>query len=184
MLWLFISLGLLLIVIIWYVATYNRLIRAKALTGEAWAGIDTQLKRRHDLIPNLVETVKGYGQYEQKVLADLTALRGKAMSAGGFREKAAAENALTEGLRSVFALAEAYPDLKASGNYLDLQKNLASIEGDLQLARRYYNGSVRDINIAVRSFPSMIVAGMMGQKPVGYFEVESSDEREVPQVKF
>ena len=91
MLWLFISLGLLLIVIIWYVATYNRLIRAKALTGEAWAGIDTQLKRRHDLIPNLVETVKGYGQYEQKVLADLTALRGKAMSAGGFREKAEEE---------------------------------------------------------------------------------------------
>jgi LemA protein len=170
--------------LLWLVALYNRFIRGKNLMQEAWSGIDVQLKRRHDLLPNLLETVKGYMQYERGVLQEITDLRSRSISATSVREKGEAENALSQTLRSLFAVAEAYPDLKANQNFLDLQKNLTDIEEQIQLARRYYNGTVRDFNIMVEAFPSALVASMFGFKLAEYFEIEAPAEREVPAVKF
>jgi LemA protein len=170
--------------LLWFVALYNRFIRGKNLMLEAWSGIDVQLKRRHDLIPNLLETVKGYMQYERAVLQEITDLRSRSISATSVREKGEAENALSQTLRSLFAVAEAYPDLKANQNFLDLQKNLTDIEEQIQLARRYYNGTVRDFNIMVEAFPSALVASGFGFKLAEYFEIEATAEREVPSVKF
>lgn len=176
--------GLFGIIILWFVVIFNRFIRLKNLVKEAWSGIDVQLKRRYDLIPNLIETVKGYAQHERKLFEDIANLRSKCMSIENVKEKGIAENSLTQMLRSLFAIAEAYPDLKASQNFLDMQKNLADIEGEIQLSRRYYNGTARDFNILVESFPSVIVANLFGFKLVDFFEVESATVREVPQVKF
>jgi LemA protein len=176
--------AVLLGMILWFVALYNRFIRGKNLVREAWSGIEVQLKRRHDLIPNLLETVKGYMQYERQLLQDITSLRSKSMSTDNIKEKASAENALSGTLKTLFALAEAYPDLKANQSFLDLQKNLADIEEQIQLARRYYNGTVRDYNILVESFPSVLVARFFGFNLADFFEVESATEREVPTVKF
>lgn len=172
------------LLVIWFVAIYNRFIRAKNLAQEGWSGIDVQLKRRHDLIPNLIESVKGYMQYEEKILSKVVELRSRGMSAEGIREKAAVEGELTQALKSVFALAEAYPDLKANQSFLDLQSNLASVEDQIQLARRYYNGAVRDFNILVESFPSVLVARIFNFQMMEFFELESATEREVPPVKF
>ncbi|NLI81478.1 MAG: LemA family protein [Deltaproteobacteria bacterium] len=172
------------LLVIWFVAIYNRFIRAKNLAQEGWSGIDVQLKRRHDLIPNLIESVKGYMQYEEKILSKVVELRSRGMSAEGIREKAAVEGELTQALKSVFALAEAYPDLKANQSFLDLQSNLASVEDQIQLARRYYNGAVRDFNILVESFPSVLVARIFNFQLMEFFELESATEREVPPVKF
>ena len=177
-------LAFVVLVVIWYIATHNRLIRLQAMMAEAWSGIDVQLKRRYDLIPNLVETVKGYARHEEKIFTDLAQMRSRSMGAVGVKEKAAAENALVEGLRTLFAVAEAYPDLKANQNFLQLQKDLAEIEDQLQLARRYYNGTARNFNVAVQSIPSSLVAGGMGLKPAEYFEVESAAVRETPKVSF
>jgi LemA protein len=170
--------------LLWFIGLYNRFIRGKNLMQEAWSGIDVQLKRRHDLIPNLVETAKGYMQYERSVLQEITELRSKSMSATSVGEKGAVENALSRTLRSLFAVAEAYPDLKANQNFLDLQKNLTDTEEQIQLARRYYNGTVRDFNILVEAFPSALVASMFGFKLAEFFEIEAVAEREVPSVKF
>lgn len=172
------------LLVLWFVAIYNRFIRGKNLVREGWSGIDVQLKRRHDLIPNLIESVKGYMQYEQKTLANIVELRTRSISAGSVKEKAEVEGELTRALKSIFALAEAYPDLKANQSFLDLQSNLAGIEDQIQLARRYYNGAVRDFNILVESFPSVLVAKMFNFQLAEFFEIETAAEREVPSVKF
>ena len=143
-----------------------------------------QLKRRHNLIPNLVKTVEGYADFERSVLDDVTQLRTRAMGDQSVGEKQRDENALTGALKHLFAVAENYPDLKAGSNFLDLQKQLIDIEDNLQKARRYYNGAVRDYNILVRSFPSNLIAGMFEFPPAEFFELDSLAEREVPEVKF
>jgi LemA protein len=183
------SLGLILLIVIlvflglWFVLLYNRFIRGKNLMREAWSGIDVQLKRRHDLIPNLVETVEGYVQYERGLLEDITKLRSRCLDATEIKEKGEVENALTRSLKSLFAVAEGYPDLKANQSFLDLQNNLAGVEDQLQLARRYFNGTVRDYNILVESFPSLLVARIFDFKTAEFFELDEVSEREVPTVQ-
>ena len=165
------------------VVIYNGLVRGRLLVREAFSGIDVQLKRRHNLIPNLVSTVEGYADFERRVLDDVTRLRAQAMGDASIADKQRDENALSGALRSFFAVAEGYPDLKASGNFLDLQQQLVAIEDDLQKARRYYNGTVRDFNIHVESFPSILVAQMFGFEAYDFFEIESAADRELPTVE-
>jgi len=164
------------------VGIYNGLVRGRILVREGFSGIDVQLKRRHDLIPNLVSTVEGYADFERSVLEDVTRLRAQAMGDQTIAEKQRDENALSGALKTLFALAENYPDLKASANYLDLQQRLAGIEDELQQSRRYYNGTVRDFNTRVASFPSNLIARMFGFQEAEFFELESLAEREVPKV--
>ncbi len=171
-------------VVLYVIATYNRLVRLQNLVKEGWSGIDVQLKQRANLIPNLVETVKGYMGHERGVLENVTELRAKAMSSGTIEERAANENMLTQALRQLFAVSENYPDLKASQNFIDLQQTLTSIENQIQLARRYYNGTVRDFNITIQSFPSNFVAQSFHFQPAQFFEIEDNKERDVPTVKF
>lgn len=163
---------------------YNRLVRSKNLVKEGWSGIDVQLRRRYNLIPNLVETVKGYATHEKGVLEEVVKLRNLCIDAKKIEEQSKAENALTQALRSVFALAEAYPNLKANQNFLDLQTHLTEIEDQIQLARRYYNGTARNYNIQIESFPSNLVANFFSFKPADYFEIEVATQREVPKVDF
>lgn len=170
--------GVLVIVI------FNRAVRMKTLVAEAASGIDVQLKRRYDLIPNIVEAVKGYMQHERAVLEKVTLLRSEAQRAGSVQDKAAVENQLSAALKHVFALAENYPDLKASKNFLDLQSALIGVEDELQLSRRYYNGTVRNYNILVQSFPGNLVASVFRFKPAEFFEIEYATERRNPDVKF
>lgn len=171
-------------VALWFVVTYNQFIREKNLISEAWSGIDVQLKRRYDLIPNLIETVKGYMQHERKLFEEIANLRAKSLSSESIREKAGAEDALTRTLKTLFAVAEAYPELKANQNFLDLQKSLTDIEAEIQLSRRYYNGTVRNFNIRVESFPSSIVAKKFGFTKREFFEIEDAAQRKKPEVKF
>jgi LemA protein len=166
------------------VAIYNRLVKNQNLVQEAWSGIDVQLKRRADLIPNLLETVKGYMQHERGVLEKVTELRTQSLQAGSVADKAQAEGMLTAALRTLFAVAENYPDLKASANFQDLQRSLADIEDQVQLARRYYNGAARNLNILIQSFPSNLVARTFGFQTVEYFEIEDAGDRAVPRVSF
>ncbi len=168
------------------IAIFNKLVRLRQMANEAWSGIDVQLKRRSDLIPNLVETVKGYATHERTVLEEVTALRGaaRAVPEGDVAGRAKAENALSAGLGRLFALAEAYPDLKASGNFLELQQQLSALEDDLQMARRYYNGAVRNLNVEVQSFPSSLIAGACGFAMRDFFELADAGERNAPQVQF
>jgi len=179
-----IVLGLIALLVFWVVAIYNRLVKNRQLVEEGWSGIDVQLKRRHDLIPNLVETVKGYAKHEEGVLTKVVELRNSATKAQSAGEKAPIENQLTQTLRQLFALAEAYPDLKANKNFQDLQDQIAGIEEQLQLARRYYNGTARDNNILVQSFPSNVIARTFGFTQAEYFEIELEAERATPQVQF
>jgi LemA protein len=172
------------LVFAWSVSVYNRFVRLRNLMAEAWSGIDVQLKRRVDLIPNLVETVKGYAGHEKELFEKIAASRAQSVSAGSVREQAAAESALTASLRTLFAVAEAYPELKANANFLELQKSLAEIEDQIQMARRYYNGTVRENNVLVDSFPSNLVARMAGFTKADFFELEDSAERKAPQVRF
>jgi len=174
---------ILLILIIWFVATYNGFIRLRNLCDNAWSDVDVQLKRRHDLIPNLVNTVKGYAAHEKEVFENVTKARALATSATSQGERMEAENMLTRALRQLFAVAENYPELKANTNFLELQKSLAEIEEALQNARRYYNAVVRDYNIKVESIPANIVARISGFKKREFFEIEE-EERETPEVKF
>lgn len=176
--------GILFLLIVWFVAMYNGLVKGKNLMQEAWSGIDVQLKRRYDLIPNLVETVKGYSQHEKGVFEEVTKLRNQSMNATTVKDKSEAEGALTQSLKTLFAVAEAYPDLKANQNFMELQKSMEGIENELQLARRYFNGTVRNYNISVQAFPSGMVAQMFAFKPGDFFEIGSAAEREAPQVKF
>jgi LemA protein len=167
------------------VGIYNALVQGRIQVREGWSGIDVQLKRRHDLIPNLIETVKGYIKHEKGVLEEVARLRSQATGdRGDIKSKAVLENNLTQALRTVFAVAENYPELKANQSFNELQKNLADIESEIQLARRYYNGTVRDYNIKAETFPSNIVANLFNFKVEEFFEVETATDREVPQVKF
>ena len=180
----FIFLGLVILLLVAAVGIYNRLVKNRNLVQEAWSGIDVQLKRRADLIPNLLEAVKGYMGHERGVLDRVTELRTQSRQAGSVGEKAQAEGLLGAALGNLLAVAENYPDLKASQNFLELQKSLADIEEQLQLARRYYNGAARDLNILIGSFPSNLIAERFNFQPVEYFEIESAQDREVPKVSF
>ena len=164
--------------------TYNTLVTMDEAVKASWAQVENQLQRRYDLIPNLIETVKGYMGHERELLTEVTELRAKSMSAREVDEKGRAERLLSRSLANVFAVAEGYPDLKANQNFLELQKQLSEIEEQLQLARRYYNGTVRNLNIKVESFPSSIVAAMFNFIQASYFEIEEDTDRAVPKVKF
>jgi LemA protein len=163
--------------------TYNRLIGLRNQLRAAWSDVDVQLKRRHDLIPNLVECVKGYRTHEQSVFESLARERGRAQSARDIPGASAAENGLTQNLRSLFAIAEAYPDLKADQNFRQLSATLVAVENDIQYSRRYYNGSVRDLNNLIQTFPSLLVARGFKFVPAEFFELETTAERNAPEVK-
>ena len=162
--------------------TFNRLTQLRQLADNAWADIDVQLKRRHDLIPNLVAAVKGYAGYEKGTLQAVVDARNKAASATGPASAGEAEGALAQSVRQVFALAESYPELKAAESYLSLQRNLSEIEDHIQNARRYYNAVVRDLNTKVAQFPSNLVASAFGFRPREFFGLSDSSEQAVPQV--
>ena len=168
------------------IMAYNSLVKWRHMTEEAWSGIDVQLKRRADMIPNLVETVTGYASHERETLEAVVAARNKAVAvpAGDIEGRAVAEGALGQALGKLFALSEAYPDLKANENFLDLQNSIEAIENDLQMSRRYYNGAARDYNVKVESFPSNLVANQFGFTKAGYFEIADPADRAVPTVKF
>ena len=166
------------------VFTYNGLVRLRVQCDNAWADIDVQLKRRYDLIPNLVETVKGYAAHERGTFEAVVAARNQAMSAQGPMAKGQAESTLSGALRQFFALSEAYPQLRAAENFAQLQSTLGQIEDTLQNARRYYNAAVRDLNTRVEQFPSNLVAGMGNFKPREFFEISAPAEREAPHVSF
>lgn len=179
-------LGLIAIVAVIVAFLYNGLVRARQMAEEAWSGIDVQLKRRADLIPNLIETVKGYAAHEKTTLEEIVELRNRAQAvpAGDVAARGAAENMLSQALGRVMAIAEAYPDLKASQNFAELQRSLDGIEGEIQMARRYYNGATRDLNIKVESFPTNLLAGQFGFQKRAFFEIDNPADRAVPTVKF
>lgn len=179
-----IILGAVVLIAFFAIVVYNGLIQLKNKVDEAWADIETQLKRRYDLIPNLVETVKGYAGHEKGTLENVIKARNMAMNAGTFADKAQAENALSGTLKSLFALAENYPDLKANQNFLDLQQTLKEIEEHLQLSRRYYNATVRDFNNKVEIFPNNIFAGIFNFKRRDFFQTDSEEERKNVKVSF
>ena len=179
-----IILGIIAIGVIYFIAEYNGFIALINRSKEAWSDIDVQLKRRYDLIPNLVETVKGYATHEKELLEKVTEARSKAMQAGNdVKEKSKAENVLSGTLKSLFAVSENYPDLKASTNFLELQRELTDTEDKVQAARRFYNGNVRDLNIKIESFPSNVLASIFNFKKMDLFEIDNG-EREPVQVKF
>lgn len=180
MLPLLIILGVIVLVVIIFAGAYNRFITLRNRTSEAWADIDVQLKRRYDLIPNLVNTVKGYATHEREVFERVTAARANAISAHGEAEKGAAENELSGALKSLFAVAEAYPDLKANQNFLELQRELSDTENKIQAARRFYNTNVRDYNTATQTFPSNIVANMFNFTAREFFELEEGSAAAEP----
>jgi LemA protein len=182
--YLYIILGVLAVVLFWFVATYNKLIAAKNATDSSWSDIDVQLKRRYDLIPNLMETVKGYAGHEKAVFENVTKARAAAMGAKGPAESAAAENMLSDTLKSLFAVAENYPELKASTNFLQLQTELRDAEDKIQAARRFYNANVRDWNTLIQTFPNSLVAGSMKFGARDFFEVGNESQREAPKVQF
>jgi len=166
------------------IGMYNSLVRLKVTTDNAWADIDVQLKRRYDLIPNLVETVKGYAGHEKGTLEAVINARNRAMTATSPADKAQAENMLSGALKSLFALSEAYPQLRAIESFTSLQNSLSQIEETVQNARRYYNAVVRDLNTKIQQFPTNIFANMLGFKPREFFEVSAAAEREAPKVSF
>ncbi len=173
-----------LLPLIWFIATYNVLVRLRQHCRESWSGIDTELKRRYDLIPNLVATVQGYAKHEREVLERVIEARSRAAASHGSpAQQAQDENMLVQSLRGLFALAENYPDLKASENFALLQRELANTEDRIQAARRFYNANVRDLNTRTEVFPSNVVAGMFGFKKEEFFEVEPA-VRELPKVSF
>jgi len=163
---------------------FNRLVSLRQLANEGWSGIDVQLKRRSDLVPNLVDSVKGYAGHERNVLKEVTAQRERARNAApnDVAQRAQAEAALTTGLARLMMLAEAYPELKASANFLSLQRELTDLENEIQMARRYYNGTVRNLNTLIQSVPSNFIAGIAGFRPAAYFELAEPGDRAVPQV--
>ena len=180
----FIVLGILVLLVIFVISMYNSLVRLKVTCDNAWADIDVQLKRRYDLIPNLVETVKGYAAHEKGTFEAVINARNRAMTATGPADKAEAENMLSGALKSLFALSEAYPQLRAIESFTSLQKSLSDIEDNVQNARRYYNAVVRDLNTKILQVPTNIIAGMLGFKSREFFEVSAAAEREAPKVSF
>lgn len=181
---LLVILGIIILLVLWVIGVYNRLIKLRNLGQNAWADVDVQLKRRYDLIPNLVNTVKGYAKHERETFENVTKARSMAAAAKTPAEKGQAENFLTQALRQLFAVVENYPELKANQNFLELQKSLNEIENDIQNARRYYNAVVRDYNIALQVFPNNIIAGIFNFKPMEFFELADENQREAPRVQF
>jgi LemA protein len=175
---------ILALLVLYGIVTYNNLVRLRTRAQEGFSDIDVQLKRRHDLIPNLVETVKGYAAHERQTLERVTQARNTAAAAQGPEARAQAENALTGALRQLFAVAEAYPDLKASRNFIELQDELTDTEDKIQASRRFYNMTVRDLNIKIDSFPASAIARFGDFEKREFFELEEPAEREVPAVSF
>lgn len=182
---LYILIGLAVVIGLYLMIIYNKFIKMRNRVDEAWADIDVQLKRRYDLIPNLVDTVKGYMEHEQQTFQKVTEARAQAMQAGNPAEQGQAENMLTDALKSLFAVAENYPELKANENFLELQRELSDTENKIQAARRFYNGNVRDYNTSLQSFPQNLVAGMFNFAHRDFFELEAGSEaRENVDVEF
>ncbi|HUU08947.1 MAG TPA: LemA family protein [Phycisphaerae bacterium] len=173
-----------LAVIVWLVVTYNGLVGLRNAVKNAWSQIDVQLKRRYDLIPNLVETVKGYAKHERETFENVVKARQRGIDAKTVGEQAQAENMITGALRQLFALSEAYPDLKANQNFLALQEELASTENKISFSRQYYNDSVQSFNTRQQVFPANMVASMLGFKPSDFFELDDAAAREAPKVQF
>lgn len=184
--WSFNWIAVAILVVVWFVLLYNRFVRLTNRTEEAWSDIDVQLKRRYDLIPNLVETVKGYAQHEAGTLQKVTEARTKAMGAHTVAEHAQAENMLTDALKSLFAVSEAYPDLKANSNFVELQRELSDTENKIQAARRFYNGVVQELQNALEMFPSNIIGSMFGFKTREFFQLGEGEAaaRQPVAVKF
>jgi len=174
------------VLVLWVVFAYNRFVKLINRTKEAWADIDVQLKRRYDLIPNLINTVKGYATHESGTFQKITEARTTAMNASGVEEKGKAENMLSDTLKSLFAVAESYPDLKANQNFLELQRELSDTENKIQASRRFYNTNVRDLNIGIESFPANLIAGMFGFSKMDLFELSEGEAaaRNPVEVKF
>jgi LemA protein len=181
---LYILLAAIVLIPLYGIILYNTLVKSRNMVEEGWSGIDVQLKRRANLIPNLVETVKGYAAHEKGVLEAVTRARAGADSATSVDSAQKAENVLTSALRQLFAVAEAYPDLKADENFQQLQAQLAEVEDDIQKSRRYYNGAVRQLNTGVELFPSNIIASQFKFEQAEYFEIEDPQSREVPKIDF
>jgi LemA protein len=179
-----IFLGALALVAVWAVAAYNAIVKSRNKVDEAWSGIDVQLKRRHDLVPNLVETVKGYAAHERETLESVTAARQEAVAAEGPGQSERAEAKLTGALGAVNALAEAYPQLRAAESFQRLQAELAEIEDEIQASRRIYNANVQDFNTRIQVFPNVLIAGPMSFRPREFFEIEVAADRALPQVAF
>ena len=177
-------LGLILVIGGYLVYAYNALVSNKNLTAEGWSGIDVQLRRRADLIPNLIETVKGYAAHEDKLFRDIAELRAKSISGGSVGEQSAVGQAMSAALGKLFAVAEAYPELKADANFRDLQDKLSGVEDEIQMSRRYYNGAVRNLNTMIESFPSNFVANYFKFEKAEFFEIGDATAREVPKVDF
>jgi len=176
--------GLVVLVGLWLVLTYNGLVRLRNQVKNAWSQIDVQLKRRYDLIPNLIETVKGYAAHEKETLERVVQARQRGIDASNVKDQQEAENMITGALRQLFALSEAYPDLKANQNFLALQEELASTENKIGFARQYYNDSTKEFNIRQEVFPANLVAPMLGFEPSDFFEIEEASQREAPKVEF
>lgn len=179
-----ILLGLVVLFFFYGISIYNRLVKLKTMVQEAWSSIDVMLKKRHDLIPNLIETVKGYATHERETFDSVTRARAAAMGANTLQEKEVAEKNLNQAMMNLNAVAEQYPDLKANANFMQLQAELSVLEGDIEKARRYYNGTVRENNILVETFPSNIIANMFKFVKSAFFELDNVAERAVPTVKF
>lgn len=180
----YILIAIVVVVIFWAIFAYNYFVRLVNRTNEAWSDIDVQLKRRYDLIPNLVNTVKGYAAHEKEAFENVTKARSMAMGAQSVDDHSKAENMLTGALKSIFAIAEAYPDLKANQNFLSLQQELSDTENKIQAARRFYNGNVRDLNTGVESFPGNIIAGIFSFAKRTFFELDNEAAKQPVEVKF
>ena len=181
---LWIIIGVIVVLFLWLIGIFNSLVRLKNRTNEAWSDIDVQLKRRYNLIPNLVNTVKGYAKHERELFEKVTKARTAAMGAQTVEEHGKAENMLAGALKTLFAVAENYPDLKANQNFLELQRELSDTENKIQAARRFYNGNVRDFNIKIEKFPNNLVAGILGFNKRDFFEIEEAAAREPVKVSF
>ncbi len=179
-----IVLGLIVLAAGYLVYAYNALVKNKNLAAEGWSGIDVQLRRRADLIPNLIETVKGYAAHEDKLFRDIAELRGKTVAGGSVADQSAIGQQMSSALGRLFAVAEAYPELKADANFRDLQDKLSGIEDEIQLSRRYYNGAVRNLNTMIQSFPTNIISGFFRFAEAEFFEIGDAAAREVPKVDF
>ena len=181
---LIIVLAIIAIVVLYGVLVYNKLIKFRTFVDEAWSGINVQLKKRHDLIPNLMETVRGYAKHESETFENVTRARNTAIQAQDVKTQEVAENQLSGALSRLLAVSERYPDLKANQNFLQLQEQLGTIESEIEKSRRYYNGAVRQKNIAIDTFPSNMVASMFNFQKSLFFELENEAEKAVPQIKF
>jgi LemA protein len=179
-----IVLGIIALLVIWVIILYNGLVAMRQRVNQAFADVDVQLKQRHDLVPNLVETVKGYAAHEDKLFRDLAELRAKSISGGSVTEQSQVSQAMTGMLGRLFAIAEAYPELKADANFRDLQDKLAGVEDEIQLSRRYYNGAVRNFNTMIESFPTNIISGFFQFTKAEFFEIGDQAARQVPKVEF